>query len=207
MTISAPARRRIRFLAILAAALLGLATSRAAGAAGLAPAQVITATLNGAPLPLWPPARQVSGRLYLPLRSIASALQVTARGKGDRVELRLSDRSVQLQVGQASVSSDGRTIPIGSPVIQIEGTTFVPLRFVSDALGAQVSYDGRAHRVAIVSIFAGASEAPPTAGGLAGAGARVSGTVSAVDRHSEPATITVLQNNSPQTISMTSQAK
>jgi|SRR5579872_5752972 len=167
----------------------------------------ITATLNGKDVRLSPPAREVSGRLYLPLRPLAQALQVPVRAQGDRIELELPDRTVDFTVGAAEFSSAGQTVGIGAPILRIDGVTYVPLRFVSAALGAQVSFDAAAQRVAIVSIFAGASEAPPTEEGVRGAVAQVAGTVSAVDRNSQPPTVTVLQNNVPRTISMTSQAK
>lgn len=169
-------------------------------------AQRVTATLDGQPLSLRPGARMISGRLYLPLRAIVAALQIPVHAKRDHLQLVLSDRTIDLVVGQDHVTSAGASLAIGAPIVRIKGTTFVPLRFISAALGAQVSYDAAAHHVTIVSVFAGAAEAPPTQGGPAG-GMRVNGTVTAVDRHSQPPTLTVLQGSTPQTISMTSQAK
>ncbi|TAM86297.1 copper amine oxidase N-terminal domain-containing protein [bacterium] len=196
---------RFHMPALVLASLLAWGAAPPAAGAQAAAVPPITATLNGRPLTLAPPAREIAGRLYLPLRALVAALQIRVKTGGGHLALLLPDHDVLVTIGQATVESAGRKIDVGSPVIQTDGTTLVPLRFVSAALGAQVSFDARARTVSIVSVFAGASEAPPTQN--ATAGRQVSGTVSAVDRNSQPPTVTVLQNNVPQTISMTSQAK
>ncbi|TAM58864.1 copper amine oxidase N-terminal domain-containing protein [bacterium] len=187
------------------AALLALVVFPVMAAAAQPQPRPITATFNGRGLELAPPAREISGRVYLPLRALVDVLQIRVKSSGGDIELALPDHDVRLSVGKAVVESAGQSVGIGAPVVQVDGSTFVPLRFVGAALGAQVAFDPRARVVSIVSLFAGSSEAPPTQN--AAAARQVSGTVSAVDRNSQPPTLTVLQRGEPQTISMTSQAK
>ena len=198
--ISTRLRRWVRAAAMLAACALLPAT------AALAERPPVTATLDGSALTLTPPARTIAGRIYLPLRPLAQALGIPVHAVRQQVEMRLSDRTIDFTVGAAEVYTGGGTVAIGAPIVQVDGTIFVPLRFVSSALGAQVTYDPITRHLTMVSIFAGAAQAPPTAG-ASGAAARVSGTVTAVDRNSEPPTVTVMQDDLPRTISMTSQAQ
>ncbi|TAM75525.1 hypothetical protein EPN44_08730 [bacterium] len=196
---------RTRTLALVLAPLLAWGAALPATGAQVPAMPPITAALNGQPLMLAPPAREIAGRLYVPLRALVAALQMRVKTEGGHITLSLPDHDVSVTVGQATVEAAGREVGIGAPIVQVDGSTMVPLRFVSAALGAQVSFDARARAISIVSVFAGASEAPPTQN--AAVGRQVSGTVSAVDRNSQPPTVTVLQKNAPQTISMTSQAK
>ena len=57
------------------------------------------------------------------------------------------ERTVTLQIGRTEAMVDGRTLTLDQPPI-IEGrTTFVPLRFLSEALGANVKYVGSSNSV------------------------------------------------------------
>lgn len=60
-----------------------------------------------------------------------------------------AERTIMLQLGRKEAMIDGRTIELDQPPI-IEGrTTFVPLRFLSEALGAGVKYVGSTNSVYI----------------------------------------------------------
>lgn len=65
------------------------------------------------------------------------------------------ERTVTLQIGRAEAMVDGRTLTLDQPPI-IEGrTTFVPLRFLSEALGANVKYVGSSNSVYVDTMSMG----------------------------------------------------
>ena len=55
-----------------------------------------------------------------------------------------------LQIGNTTALAGGKTHTITSPIV-LEGTAYVPLRFVSEALGGRVSWDGKTQRVQIIT--------------------------------------------------------
>lgn len=83
-----------------------------------------------------------NGRVLVPLRGVfeqmgayvdwnAATRTVTAERSGTNVELRIGDR-------QATV--DGRILELDSPAQILRGRTMVPLRFLSESLGASVEW-------------------------------------------------------------------
>ncbi len=49
---------------------------------------------------------------------------------------------VKLQIGNDTASVNGNTVKLDSPPVIIKNKTFVPLRFVSEAFGAKIKWDG-----------------------------------------------------------------
>ncbi|MGQ9498458.1 MAG: S41 family peptidase [Desulfotomaculales bacterium] len=54
---------------------------------------------------------------------------------------------VKLTVGSAEAEVNGRRVTLASPPLVIEGVTYVPLRFIAEAFGYQVDWDGDAGAV------------------------------------------------------------
>jgi hypothetical protein len=107
--------------------------------------------LNGHPLATSVPPVQRNGRTLAPMRSIFEALgatvvwngvrqTVTAQHGADRVWLQIRNRNARL---------NGQPVWLDQPAILYRGNTMVPLRFVSESLGAQVSWDGTQRLVQI----------------------------------------------------------
>jgi len=97
------------------------------------------------------PPQSVGGRLLVPLRAIFEALGATVDFSNGLVRARRGETTLQLQIGsnQASVNGANRTLDV--PAQAIFGRTFVPLRFVGEALGAGVSFDTATQTVSISS--------------------------------------------------------
>lgn len=76
----------------------------------------------------------------VPLRPIAEALQAAIQldQATSTAVLKRGSREVRIQPGAATATVDGREVPLPAPAILREGTTFVPLRFVGQSLGAAV---------------------------------------------------------------------
>lgn len=115
-----------------------------------APPQVL---LSGSPLSL--PAHQqpliMSGTTLVPMRAIFTALgaEVAWESETMTVTARKGDMTVVLQIGACAGRVNDREVALAHRAQLVEGTTYVPLRFVSEALGAQVGWDGKRRIVTI----------------------------------------------------------
>jgi copper amine oxidase-like protein len=198
-----------RCLAALLAA-CALAWSVPASAAAPArkdetPVREIAIVVNGDELPRDPAPRIVGGRLVVPVVRIYSALGINVARDGDTLIASAPSRRIVLHVGSSRAMIDARPVGMDSPAQEINGATYVSLRFVADSLGAQVSYDAKAARVEVTSLIVGrtAGLEQRTSGGTT----QIVGTVSAVDLNSAPESVTVTRGPSVRTIAITSDAK
>ena len=135
-----------RALLLLVALCCVLSAASASGA--------ITVTVNGSALPA--NATIVNGSVMLPFRTVFHALGVTDgqikwNAAQRSIEVRTSDeRYLFLVVGSqgALVNEKMLTLPV-APFIQ-NGSTYVPVRVVAEALGASVQWKAASRTVAIV---------------------------------------------------------
>lgn len=65
---------------------------------------------------------------------------ITAKRDNEMLELRLGDKIAK---------KNGAEIMLDAPPKVIDGTTMVPLRFISESLGAKVEYDKANNRILI----------------------------------------------------------
>jgi hypothetical protein len=111
----------------------------------------------------------VNGRLLVPMRVIFETLGAVIDrwdGATQTVYARKGGISIVLQVGNATAFVNGRPFPLDAPPANLRGRILVPLRFVSEALGAAVAWDGTNRRVLIDSppIVDRSAEVPPLLG-------------------------------------------
>jgi hypothetical protein len=84
-----------------------------------------------------------NGRLLIPIRSVLSSLPASAivwDPVHQVVSAAYMNRSTELQIGSRKAVVNGRNIEMDVPAMTIRGRTMVPLRFLSEALGAVVSF-------------------------------------------------------------------
>jgi copper amine oxidase-like protein len=168
------------------------------------PTRTIVVVINGQQLQTGQDPRVIDGRVMLPLRVVFDALGVPVTKQGTSITGQLPTGKIFVTVGSADALVNGRPVRLDAPAKDIDGTMYVPLRFVGDALGATTTYDGRGARVEIVSPLIGRNagdEAAP------GGGTRVRGVITEIDRNVEPPTVTVNIRGSARTISVNSDAK
>jgi hypothetical protein len=112
------------------------------------------ATVDGAPYALdaEPCINAESGRTLVPVRFVSEALgaEVGWDPEAGRVTITDGGKEIILTLGSSAVLVNGaeRTIDF-APTTLPNGRTFVPLRFVSENLGAEVAYEGNTGKITI----------------------------------------------------------
>jgi hypothetical protein len=94
-----------------------------------------------------------NGRTLVPLRAIFESLGATVQWDGNTqtVTATKTGTTIIITIGQTTAYKNGSLIALAvSPKI-INNRTMVPLRFVSEALGAQVNWDGYTQTIKIFS--------------------------------------------------------
>jgi hypothetical protein len=128
----------------------GIAVALLATVAG-ASAQ-IQVTVDGKPVAFGAtkPIRR-DGRVLVPLRGIFEAMGAGVKWDSatQTVTATKEKKTVVLFIGQTQAKVDGMDVRLDAPAMIVNGATLVPLRFVSEALGADVNYKPSMQLVAI----------------------------------------------------------
>lgn len=95
--------------------------------------------------------RYMGSRVMVPLRGVFEQMGATVNwDAGSRtVFARRGSMNVELPIGSRNAVIDGRTVTLDTPAMIIAGNTMVPLRFLSESLGATVDWNATAQRVDI----------------------------------------------------------
>ncbi|MBE3562804.1 MAG: copper amine oxidase N-terminal domain-containing protein [Hydrogenibacillus schlegelii] len=114
-------------------------------------AQSIRVYVNGELLAFDVAPRVENGRTLAPIRAIAEALGLTVTWNEQTREVTLAngEKTITLQVGNPTARVDGQAVALDAPPTVERGRTLVPLRFVSEALGASVDWVPEGRLVAV----------------------------------------------------------
>ena len=157
------------------------------GARAQAPIQVV---LNGTPLRVNTPPVQVNGSTLVPMRDIFEALGASVRfdKATQTVYGQKGATAIVLPVGALAATVNGTPRPLPQAAQLVRGTTLVPLRFISEALGASVRWNPASSTVTIQTVdqHVGSLPAPP-----ASEGGVVTGQLTGVYTNTTPTQITV----------------
>lgn len=130
-------------------------------------AEVINVSVDGNPVQFQGVAAQaVNGRVLVPLRGVLERMGafVGWDAANRTVIAQRGDRDVSLPIGSRTAKVNGRDVQLDVPAIVMSGTTMVPLRFVGEALGADVTWNAATRTVEIMSQGEAAVVQPPQAG-------------------------------------------
>jgi len=114
----------------------------------------ITVKVNGSNIVSDTPAVITNGSTMLPLRAVSNALGVKDADiqwneSSKSIEIRSEGKYIFLAVGaMGAIVDDGMVTLNAAPYIQ-NGRTMVPVRFVSEAMGANVDWDNSTKTVSI----------------------------------------------------------
>ena len=130
----------------------------------------VQTTLDGRPLNFDQPAVMQDGRVMVPLRGIFESLgaDVLFDSASRTIKATKGDRVVELALGSREAMINGQMSYLDVPASSIGGRTLVPLRFVSEALGADVRWSPASRTVALSSggeVSAAPVQQPPTQSG------------------------------------------
>jgi hypothetical protein len=94
---------------------------------------------------------QREGRVLVPLRGVMEKLgaYVSYDAATKRVTANRGDVDIELRIGERMATVNGSLVSLDAPAIEYRGSTMVPLRFMGEALGAEVLWNANAYAVVI----------------------------------------------------------
>lgn len=113
----------------------------------------IQVLIDSKPQQYSPPPMMMNGSVMVPMRGIFESLgaKVNWNSKTEQVTAMRGRSEVMLKVGDRNAMVNGRQMMLESAPHMYQNAVFVPLRFVSESLGANVKWDASAHRVMIAT--------------------------------------------------------
>jgi hypothetical protein len=139
-------------LAVLIAILLVSVPVASANTSSLSPT-FVSVVLDGKKI--WFPDAQAyidaNQRTLVPVRFVAESLgaKVGWEGKNRTVPISRDGQDIRLTIGSATAIVNGKQLELDTQAVMTGGRTFVPLRFVSEVLGAEVKWEGKTATVLI----------------------------------------------------------
>ena len=94
-----------------------------------------------------------NGRTQVPVRFVGEALGADVGWDGNTrtVTVEQGRNKISLVVGKSEYTINSRTVKMDTTVVIVDDRTFVPVRFVSEALGADVDWDAEIKTVYITT--------------------------------------------------------
>ncbi|ASS65788.1 MULTISPECIES: copper amine oxidase N-terminal domain-containing protein [unclassified Paenibacillus] len=100
-----------------------------------------------------PSALSLGGRMLLQLRSLQDPDWLTysydAKTRTVRAASKDNSKVIELKEGSRTAIVDGKPVPLDVSIVIRDGKTYVPVRFVSESMGAYVAYDSAKSRTIV----------------------------------------------------------
>jgi hypothetical protein len=93
----------------------------------------------------------LASRTMVPIKFISEQLgaDVKWQSETNRVRIVLGDQEILLTIGSTTALINGTATAIDIPAVIQDSRTFVPLRFISETLGAKVDWDGKTRQITV----------------------------------------------------------
>lgn len=104
-------------------------------------AQALTILVGGHPLYTNPGPIERAGRVFVPMRSIFERMGATVVYQSGNINATRNRTTVALTIGSSRALIDGQPTQLDVAPFIIGATTYVPLRFIAQSLGANVDYN------------------------------------------------------------------
>ena len=124
-------------------------------------AQNVTIVVNGQQVGFDQPPIERSGRVFVPLRGVFERLGATVVYDNGVINATGSGHTISLHIGSTLAIVDNNQQQLDVAPFLVGARTLVPLRFISQALGAYVDYNGNSQTVTISMSGAPAPTATP----------------------------------------------
>lgn len=113
----------------------------------------VSLVINGEALNFDVPPVIENGRTLVPLRAIFEALEAEVEWLNDTREIvsQFQGKEIRLQINNKQANNKGVMTTLDVPPMLIEGRTLVPLRFVSESMGADVVWDDATKTITITT--------------------------------------------------------
>lgn len=121
----------------------------ALGAPSIARAQSVTVIVNGQTMNFTEAPILRAGRVFVPLRGVFEQLGASVVYSNGQINATGRGRNISLNIGSNQATVDGQTETVDVAPFIVNSTTFVPLRFISQALGASVNWNDSTSTVTI----------------------------------------------------------
>jgi len=140
--------KRIGMIFLILVLIMGMSVSSAFGYAKtdiqITPGETI-ATVDGEEILLDVPAKIINNRTMVPLRFVAESMGFFVDWDAkNRTVIIGENNHILLPIGATTATVDGVSVSLDSPAIIESSRTLVPIRFVSEKLGAKVEWDPEA---------------------------------------------------------------
>lgn len=122
----------------------------------------VTVVVNGSPMQFDQPPVEQAGRVFVPLRGIFEQLGASVVYQNGQINATGDGRNISLQIGSTNATVNGQSQTLDSPPFVEGSRTLVPLRFVAQALGANVDWN---NSTSTVTITGGANRGGAGGGG------------------------------------------
>lgn len=110
---------------------------------------LINISYNGEEIYLEKEAKRISNSILLPVRTISQYLGYTVNWNAlsKQIDIIEGNKKITLFIDESKAYVNGKEFQISVPAQMIEGTTYVPLRFVGEALNLGVEWDSKTQTV------------------------------------------------------------
>ena len=110
------------------------------------------ALINNKSVELDSPPVIIKGRTLVPLRFISEAFGADVQWNSvfKLIFIKMGKKEIILQIGVPYASVNNKKVTLDSAPVIIKGHTMVPIRFITEALGASVSWDAHTRSVTII---------------------------------------------------------
>jgi Copper amine oxidase N-terminal domain len=117
-----------------------------------APAQsAVSVFVNGQRMSFDQPPVVQSGRVFVPLRGVFEQLGASVVYNSGQINATGGGRTISLTIGSTTAVVNGKQQILDVAPFVVGDRTLVPLRFIAQALGAQVNWDDSSSSVTIIS--------------------------------------------------------
>ena len=119
--------------------------------AGTALAQTVAVIVNGQTVQFDQPPVERSGRVFVPLRGVFEHLGASVVYDNGIINATGNGRTVQLRIGSTQATVNGQPTTLDVAPFEVGSRTLVPIRFISQSLGANVDWNNNTNTVTITS--------------------------------------------------------
>ncbi|MBW4839087.1 MAG: WG repeat-containing protein [Paenibacillaceae bacterium] len=109
-----------------------------------APAPPVGVLLNGERIALQPAAKVINGSTFIPLRGVLEKMgaKVQFNSADQSIDITQGSTTIHLKMNSKSAKVNGKAVQLSTApfVDKRSSSTYVPLRFISETLGAKVSW-------------------------------------------------------------------